>query len=223
MPKSLYGFFKKILIPAVLILSTAFMLCACSALVPSAKASADKSAAASTPAASTPAATATPTPAQTEPEKAVLTRTPGKGPKKSDKVSPKKTDSDDTESRKNEITEDGEYHDLETVVLYYDKYGKLPKNFITKKEAKSQGWEGGALDPYVKGASIGGDRFNNFENQLPGGKGVSYIECDIGTDGGKRGAKRLLISSDGRYFYTADHYETFNEVRIVNGQVYIVN
>ena len=172
--------------------------------------------------AATPAATATPAPAQEEPERAVLTRTPGRGANSSDKTSAKKQKKDDSESRKKEIEEDGEYHDLESVVLYYDKYGRLPKNFITKKEAKSYGWEGGALDPYVKGASIGGDHFNNFENQLPGGKNVSYIECDIGTNGGKRGAKRLLISSDGRYFYTPDHYETFQEVRIVNGQVYKV-
>ncbi len=160
-----------------------------------------------------------------------LTRTPGKEPDSGAKtdtaVKPKKADkgkegkSKDTESRQQEITEDGVYHDLESVVLYYDKFGKLPSNFITKKEAKDLGWEGGALNPYRKGASIGGDYFGNFEKRLPADKGVKYIECDIDTNGGKRGAKRLIISSTGKYYYTSDHYETFDEVDIVDGKVVV--
>ena len=154
-----------------------------------------------------------------------LTRTPGKSPDANKEKKEKKDNKSDPEektqtaSRQEEITEDGIYHDLESVVLYYDKFGKLPSNFITKKEAKELGWEGGALDPYKKGASIGGDHFGNYEKQLPGGKGVKYIECDIDTDGGKRGAKRLIISNDGKYYYTPDHYETFNEVVIRDGKV----
>ncbi|MBR6159503.1 MAG: ribonuclease [Lachnospiraceae bacterium] len=117
------------------------------------------------------------------------------------------------------MSEDGIYHDLESVVLYYDKFGHLPSNFITKKEAKDLGWEGGKLDPYVKGGSIGGDHFGNYEKRLPSGKGVKYIECDIDTDGGKRGSKRLIISNDGRYYYTADHYDSFREVVVENGNI----
>ncbi len=152
-----------------------------------------------------------------------LTRTPGKSPgeNKEKKESEKKDNEDkkDTASRQEEITEDGQYHDLESVVLYYDKFGKLPSNFITKKEAQGLGWEGGALDPYKKGASIGGDHFGNYEKQLPDEKGVKYIECDIDTNGGKRGAKRLIISNNGKYYYTPDHYESFNEVVIRDGKV----
>ena len=151
-----------------------------------------------------------------------LTRTPGKSPDENkEKEEPRKEEKEKTATanRQDEITEDGIYHDLESVVLYYDKFGKLPSNFITKKEAKELGWEGGALDPYKKGASIGGDHFGNYEKQLPGGKGVKYIECDIDTNGGKRGAKRLIISNDGKYYYTPDHYETFNEVVIRDGKV----
>ena len=124
-------------------------------------------------------------------------------------------------NKQQEIVEDGIYHDLESVVLYYDKFGKLPSNFITKKEAKGLGWEGGALDPFKKGASIGGDHFGNYEKRLPSGKGIKYIECDIDTTGGKRGAKRLIISNDGKYYYTPDHYETFRNVSIVDGKVVI--
>ena len=140
---------------------------------------------------------------------------------KKDKEEAAKTEDEgiSPEEKKESITEDGQYHDLESVVLYYDKFGKLPPNFITKKEAKDLGWEGGRLDPFRKGASIGGDYFGNFEKRLPAGKGIKYIECDIDTDGGKRGPKRLIISNDGRYYYTGDHYESFREVLVRDGGV----
>ncbi|MCQ2405090.1 MAG: hypothetical protein MJ083_03750, partial [Clostridia bacterium] len=65
---------------------------------------------------------------------------------------------------------------------------------------------------------IGGDRFGNYEKLLP--SGGSYTECDLDTDGGKsRGAKRLIFSSDGRYYYTADHYEHFTEYVVNGGKV----
>ena len=118
-----------------------------------------------------------------------------------------------------QVTEDGYYYDLESVVLYYDMFGKLPSNYITKNEAKKMGWEGGALEPYMKGGAIGGDRFGNYENSLPGGKNTKYIECDIDTRGKKRGARRLIISQDGKYYYTNDHYESFRQVVVVDGEV----
>lgn len=43
------------------------------------------------------------------------------------------------------IDEDGEYTSKEDVALYIHTYGKLPKNFIKKSEAKKLGWEGGSL------------------------------------------------------------------------------
>ena len=55
--------------------------------------------------------------------------------------------------------------------------------------------------------SIGGDYFGNYEGVLP--KGKEYHECDIDTDGGYRGAKRIVFSDDGCIYYTEDHYETF--------------
>ena len=52
---------------------------------------------------------------------------------------------------------------------------------------------------------------------LPEAKGRTYTECDIDTDGcGSRGARRLIFSSDGLYFYTTDHYETFREVTVTD-------
>lgn len=86
-------------------------------------------------------------------------------------------------------------------------YGRLPKNFMTKKEAKKLGWEGGSLEKFAKGMCIGGDHFGNYEGILPQG---NYRECDIDTLGRKsRGAKRIIYSDDGRIYYTDDHYETF--------------
>ena len=116
-----------------------------------------------------------------------------------------------------DIVEDGYYYDLESVVLYYDMFGKLPGNYITKNEAKSLGWEGGSVDDFKKGAAIGGDHFGNYEKRLP--EGAKYIECDIDTRGKGRGAKRLIISNKGDYYYTSDHYESFDKVTITDGKV----
>ncbi len=108
------------------------------------------------------------------------------------------------------LPEDGAYTSKEDVALYLLQYGRLPDNFITKKEARDLGWPGGDLEPYAPGMCIGGDRFGNLEKLLPEAPGRSYHECDIDTLGAsKRGAKRLVYSTDGLIYYTEDHYETF--------------
>lgn len=108
------------------------------------------------------------------------------------------------------IEEEGWYSSKEEVALYYQKYGALPGNYITKKEARALGWEGGSLEDFAPGQSIGGDYFGNYEGALPAAEERSYIECDIDTVGRTRGAKRLIFSNDGLAFYTEDHYETFS-------------
>ena len=110
------------------------------------------------------------------------------------------------------VTEDGEYTDKDHVALYIHTYGKLPSNFITKKEAEALGWPGGSLKKYAPGKSIGGDRFGNNEGKLPKKKGRQYYECDIDYKGNSRGAKRIIYSNDGLIFYTDDHYETFTQL-----------
>lgn len=108
------------------------------------------------------------------------------------------------------IDEDGEYTSKEDVALYIHTYGKLPKNFIKKSEAKKLGWECGSLEPYAPGRSIGGDRFGNYEGLLPEAEGRRYTECDIDTMGrSSRGAKRIVFSNDGLIYYTGDHYKSF--------------
>ena len=106
------------------------------------------------------------------------------------------------------IDENGSYTSKDDVALYIHTYGHLPHNFITKNEARELGWEGGSVEDYAPGCSIGGDRFGNYEGVLPEGK--KYTECDIDTLGkSSRGAKRIVFSNDGCIYYTDDHYETF--------------
>ena len=104
----------------------------------------------------------------------------------------------------------GSYTTKEDVALYIHLYGRLPDNFITKKQAEKLGWSGGSLEPYAPGKCIGGSRFGNYEGLLPDAEGRTWTECDIDTLGAeKRGAKRIVFSNDGLIYYTADHYESF--------------
>ncbi len=108
------------------------------------------------------------------------------------------------------LDENGVYTSKEDVALYIHLYGHLPGNFITKKEAQALGWDGGSLEPYAPGKSIGGGYFGNYEGLLPKAPGRSYTECDIDTMGARsRGAKRIVFSNDGLIYYTGDHYESF--------------
>lgn len=108
------------------------------------------------------------------------------------------------------LDEDGKYTSAEDVALYLHLYGHLPQNFITKKDARALGWNGGGLDDYADGKCIGGDRFGNYEGLLPDVPGREYHECDIGTlHAVSRGAKRIVYSNDGLIYYTEDHYESF--------------
>ncbi len=111
-----------------------------------------------------------------------------------------------------DIEEDESYTSKEDVALYLDTYDKLPKNYITKKEATKLGWESseGNLWDVTDEMSIGGDRFGNREKRLPENQGRQYYECDINYEGGYRGAERLVYSDDGLIYYTGDHYESFD-------------
>lgn len=109
-----------------------------------------------------------------------------------------------------DIEIDGSYTTMEDVALYIHTYDCLPENFMTKREARELGWEGGSLEPYAPGMCIGGDYFGNYESLLPEERGREYHECDINTLGASsRGAERIIYSNDGLIYYTADHYESF--------------
>ncbi|MDX6751806.1 ribonuclease domain-containing protein [Geminicoccaceae bacterium 1502E] len=91
--------------------------------------------------------------------------------------------------------------------------GDLPERYLTKSEARRLGWRPGRdlcrSDP--KGI-MGGDRFGNRERRLPDKPGRIWYEADLDFACGRRGARRLVFSSDGLVFVTLDHYETFKEV-----------
>ena len=108
------------------------------------------------------------------------------------------------------VEEAGIYDTKDEVAWYLYTYHHLPSNFMTKKEARKRGWEGGALNRTIKGMCIGGDVFRDYEDSLPEIDG-KYYECDIGTlTKRSRGAKRLIWSYDYQdIYYTDDHYDTF--------------
>ena len=114
-----------------------------------------------------------------------------------------------------QVVRDGEYTSKDDVAAYVRQFkGALPRNFITKGAARALGWQGGPLEPFAPGKSIGGDRFGNYERRLPSLKGGYYRECDIDTKGRPRGAKRLVFTQKGqKIYYTEDHYKTFKEVK----------
>ena len=65
---------------------------------------------------------------------------------------------------------------------------------------------------------VGGDRFGNYEKRLPqrdaDGRRIQYQKWDVNPKrkGKNRGPQRLVTGSDGRAWYTPDHYETFVEI-----------
>ena len=91
---------------------------------------------------------------------------------------------------------------------------QLPDNFITKKEAQQLGWDSSYnyVSDVAPGKSIGGDRFGNYEGVLPTGKGITYREADCYYTRGRRNGHRVVFSSEGRVWYTGDHYTTFQEL-----------
>ena len=90
--------------------------------------------------------------------------------------------------------------------------GQLPAKFLTKNQARDLGWHPGR--PFnevskLKGRSIGGDHFGNYEKLLPNGK---YREADLDYLGQKRNAKRLVYEGHESMYVTIDHYESFDKV-----------
>lgn len=94
------------------------------------------------------------------------------------------------------------------------QYGTLPEYYITKQEAKQQGWRAieGNLAEIAPGMMIGGDVYQNRNGHLPKAEGRIWYEADINYTEGYRKRHRILYSNDGLVFVTYDHYETFHEI-----------
>lgn len=119
---------------------------------------------------------------------------------------------DDSSSKSVTVVEDGQYCTPHEVAAYIKQFHKLPSNYITKKEARDLGWQGGPLKKYAPGKSIGGDTFTNRQHVLPDSD-YKYIECDINANGTSRGAERIVYNTgDYSVYYTTDHYNTFTEL-----------
>lgn len=100
------------------------------------------------------------------------------------------------------------------VVKYLQLHHRLPDFYLTKKQARAQGWDPqqGNLCSVLPGKAIGGDRFSNRERRLPEAKGRNWWEADVNYRCGRRGRDRLLYSSDGLIYLTQDHYQHFMRV-----------
>lgn len=105
-----------------------------------------------------------------------------------------------------EILEDEIYITKNEVALYIFYFNKLPSNYITKAEAKPH-----IANHWTKNnmLSIGGDNFQNREGLLPKRPRNTYIELDIGYEGGSRNAKRIVYANQYEIYYTNDHYGSF--------------
>jgi ribonuclease T1 len=86
--------------------------------------------------------------------------------------------------------------------------GNVPERAI--KVLKYVRENGTAMSGYV-----GGRRFGNYEGLLPkkdkSGKRIDYQEWDVNPkiQGKNRGTERLITGSDGKGYYTNDHYGSF--------------
>lgn len=97
------------------------------------------------------------------------------------------------------------------VISYVKSNHKLPDYYLTKSEAKNQGWiaSKGNLCNVLPGKAIGGDKFSNRERQLP--KGEQYYEADVNYNCGNRGADRIVFTEDGDVWLTKNHYKSFEK------------
>lgn len=104
-----------------------------------------------------------------------------------------------------------ELTDAETVIAFVKAHQKLPDYYITKSEAKNQGWVAskGNLCDVLPGKAIGGDKFSNREKQLP--KDEQYYEADVNYNCGNRGADRIVFTKNGKVWLTKNHYKSFDK------------
>ncbi|MET3537127.1 ribonuclease domain-containing protein [Chryseobacterium limigenitum] len=98
-----------------------------------------------------------------------------------------------------------------TVISYIKQNHRLPDCYITKSEARKQGWDPskGNLCDVLPGKAIGGDKFNNREGTLP--KDEKYFEADVNYNCGNRNADRIIFTKNGDVYLTKNHYKSFEK------------
>ena len=97
------------------------------------------------------------------------------------------------------------------VIDYVRANKQLPDYYLTKSEARNQGWiaSKGNLCDVLPGRAIGGDKFSNREKTLP--KGEQYFEADVNYNCGNRNADRIVFTKNGDVYLTKDHYRSFEK------------
>ncbi|HEY2154103.1 MAG TPA: ribonuclease domain-containing protein [Isosphaeraceae bacterium] len=85
------------------------------------------------------------------------------------------------------------------VVDYVLAHGEPPPGYVGGREYRNLGLDGGAVLP-------------RFDDR---GRPIRYREWDVNpkVPGRNRGAERIVSGSDGRVYYTRDHYMTFGRIR----------
>lgn len=98
-----------------------------------------------------------------------------------------------------------------TVISYVKQNHRLPDYYITKNEARKQGWNPskGNLCEVLPGKAIGGDKFGNREGRLPDGE--KYFEADVNYHCGGRNADRIIYTRNGDVYLTKNHYKSFEK------------
>lgn len=130
----------------------------------------------------------------------------------SETFSPEKNNSENSAS--NSSGNNSEIDELtaeKLVVDFVQTHKKLPEYYLTKGEARSQGWVAskGNLCDVLPGRAIGGDKFSNREKTLP--TGAQYFEADVNYTCGRRNADRIVFTENGDVWLTHDHYKTFQK------------
>lgn len=134
------------------------------------------------------------------------------GSSKSEKISYGSTSSEErntnyssTQQSIDQLTEE------KTVIDYVKRNHRLPDYYITKSDARKQGWNPsqGNLCEILPGKAIGGDKFSNREGNLP--KGERYFEADVNYNCGNRNADRIVFTEDGDVYLTKNHYKSFEK------------
>ena len=125
---------------------------------------------------------------------------------KSSKIEKNNTNSNSQNSKSiDELTKE------DIVIDFVKKNHELPDYYLTKSEARNQGWNASAgnLCDVLPSKAIGGDKFSNREKQLP--KGNQYFEADVNYNCGNRNADRIVFTKNGEVWLTHDHYRSFEK------------
>lgn len=80
----------------------------------------------------------------------------------------------------------------------------------SKNGAAQPGYKGGRT--FENNGSQGGETLPIKDNR---GNVITYREYDVNpyTKGQDRGSERVVIGSDGKAYYTNNHYQTFTEIK----------